>query len=64
LLGYNALVLYRPYIESSQVVLVNNDEDVIMDGKPTGPDHVLVNKVLAIAAREAPLGEIPDEVPW
>ena len=35
-----------------------------MDGEPTGSVFVLVYKILAIAAREAPLGEIPDEVPW
>ena len=62
--GYNTLILYRPDIEASLVVLVNTDKDLIVDGKEIAPVYVLANKILAIAAREAPLGEIPDEVPW
>lgn len=62
--GYNTLVLYRTDLKASLVVVVNSDEDVIVEGEKTGPVHVLANKIVSIAAREAPLGEVPDEVHW
>lgn len=62
--GYNTLVMYRPDIRATLVVLVNNDDDVEVDGRPTGPVYVVGNKIIEIAEREAPLGDIPDDVPW
>lgn len=62
--GFNSLVLYRTDIGATIVVIVNNDDDIIIDGKRTGPVFVIANRIIDIASREAPLGKIPDEVPW
>ncbi len=62
--GYNTLVLYRPDIGATIVVMVNKDDDIEVDGKSTGPVYVIADRIVEIAAREAPLGDIPDEVPW
>lgn len=62
--GFNSLILYRADIGATIVVIVNNDDDIIIDGKRTGPVFVIANRIVDIAAREAPLGEVPDEVPW
>ena len=62
--GYNTLVTYRPDIGATLVVLINSDDDIEVNGSSTGPVYIVGNKIIEIAEREAPLGDIPDEVPW
>jgi len=62
--GYNTVVYYRPDIDAVIVVSSNLDEVELPEGKTVGPAVVLADKLVAIAAEEAPLGDLEADDPF
>jgi len=61
--GYNVCTYYRPDLDAVLVVIVNSDF-VEVDGNAVHPAYVVADKLIEIAAQEAPLGDFDAEVPF
>jgi D-alanyl-D-alanine carboxypeptidase len=61
--GYNSCTYYRPDLDAVLVVIVNSDF-VEVDGVAIHPAYVVADKLIEIAAQEAPLGDFEAEVPF
>jgi D-alanyl-D-alanine carboxypeptidase len=59
--GYNTVVYYRPDVDATLVVVANHDF-VEVDGRAVSPAVAFAARIIAIGAREAPLGALhPDD---
>ena len=61
--GYNTVMYYRPDVDATLVVSANHDT-VASDGQDVSPASAFASRIIAVGAREAPLGALDPAVPF
>lgn len=65
--GYNTVVFYRPDVDAVLLVSANYDHRTVdtPDGpREISPAHAIGDAIIAIASREAPLGDLDGDLPF